>query len=111
MCRASDAGYVEYPSLPGAIKTGCINSPAFLSRFCTQHSPRSCVSKPCKLSESNLSISPIDKSHSHLNVSPSDNSHPKSHLDSGESVVELILEKKTTRSGTYYKVNTCLRCC
>ena len=88
MCRASDAGFLEYPSLPGAIRTGCINSPAFMSRFCTQHRPRSCISKPCKLSESDLNVPPIDKSHS----------------DSGESVVELILEKKSTRSGTYYKV-------
>lgn len=37
-------GFLKYPSLPGSISTGCINSPTFKSRFCETHSPRSCVS-------------------------------------------------------------------
>ena len=89
---ASEAGYIEYPSLRGSIKTGCINSPAYVSRFCLQHSPRSCVAKPRYLSEDDLEGSDVDKLH-----------HRTS--EDGEPVVHLLLEKKTTRSGTYYKVN------
>ena len=86
---ASDAGFVEYPSLPGMIKTGCVNSPAFKSRFCMQHCPRSCVSKPRKLSESDIH-SPLD---------PVELSE-KSPFETGESIVEMILEKRETRGGT-----------
>ena len=89
---ASEARYIEYPSLPGSIKTGCINSPAYVSRFCLQHSPRLCVAKPRYLSENDLEGSDVDKLH-----------HRTS--EDGEPVVHLLLEKKTTRSGTYYKVN------
>ena len=42
ICYAKDAGNIIYPGLPGCVKTGCTASPAFKSRFCTQHSPRSC---------------------------------------------------------------------
>lgn len=88
-----DAGFVEYPSLPGKIKTGCVNSPAFKSRFCMQHCPRSCVSKPTKLSESDLH-----------NPAASVESSDKSPFETGESIIEMILEKRETRGGTYYKV-------
>ena len=92
---ASDAGFVEYPSLPGKIKTGCVNSPAFKSRFCMEHCSRSCVSKSTKLSESDL--------HNH-NPAASVESSDKSPSETGESIIGMILEKRETRGGTYYKV-------
>lgn len=42
ICFANEAGYVTYPGLPGRIKTGCMASPAFKSRFCAHHKIRSC---------------------------------------------------------------------
>jgi len=42
ICFAKDAGTVSYPGLPGHIKTGCIASPAYKSRYCKDHQPRSC---------------------------------------------------------------------
>ena len=43
VCLAKDAGYVSYPGLPGRIKTGCMASPAFKSRFCPNHTIRLCT--------------------------------------------------------------------
>ena len=43
VCLAKDAGYISYPGLPGRIKTGCMATPGFKSRFCLQHKIRSCV--------------------------------------------------------------------
>lgn len=42
ICFAKDAGSIQYDGLPGHIKTGCMASPAFKSRFCHQHTTRSC---------------------------------------------------------------------
>lgn len=90
VCMASQAGYVEYPSLPtGSIVTGCTLSPAFKSRYCASHSPRLC-STPKYLCESDLdgSGASVDQ--------PTSNSE--------EQVVGVIRDKKTTRSSIYYKV-------
>ena len=76
ICAATEAGYVEYSGLPGAIKTGCQETPAFLSKFCYEHAPR--VGK--KLSE------------------------VKDPSDVEENVVAFITNKKETRSGLYYQV-------
>lgn len=89
VCMATDAGSIEYPSLPGSIKTGCTRSPKFKSRFCEQHEPRSYSGSPQYLSENH-----IEK------INPTEH-HPS---QSEGQVVELLLEKKSTRSGTYYKV-------
>ena len=40
VCLAKDAGFIQYPGLPGRIKTGCMATPAFKSRYCTQHTVR-----------------------------------------------------------------------
>lgn len=87
VCMASHAGFVKYPSLPGSISTGCIKSPTYKSRFCEQHSPRSCTAKPAE--------DEVNQSATHQPISKS-----------GEEVVELLLDKKTTRGSTYYKVIT-----
>ena len=42
ICFAKDAGSISYPGLPGHIKTGCVASPAYKSRYCQNHQARSC---------------------------------------------------------------------
>ena len=39
VCYAVDAGYAEFIGLTGKIKTGCPNTPAFKSRYCSIHTP------------------------------------------------------------------------
>ena len=39
VCLATHAGYAEYDGLPGTIQTGCSNTPAHKSRFCSLHKP------------------------------------------------------------------------
>ncbi len=41
VCNARDAGYVEYPGLPGKIKTGCMKTPSYGSKYCYSHEIRS----------------------------------------------------------------------
>ena len=92
VCMATDAGSIEYPSLPGSIKTGCIRSPKFKFKFCERHEPRSYLGNPQNLSESHIEELSSTKHNS---------------LQSEGQIVELLLEKKSTRSGTYYKVCMC----
>ena len=42
VCFAKDAGSIHYPGLPEQIKTGCVASPSFKSRFCHKHDVHSC---------------------------------------------------------------------
>ena len=37
---ATEAGFVKFEGLPGAIKTGCQLSPGYQSRYCYNHAPR-----------------------------------------------------------------------
>ena len=39
VCCATNAGYVEYKGLPGQVRTGCPNTPAFKSQYCALHKP------------------------------------------------------------------------
>ena len=39
VCSAVNAGYVEYKGLPGRVRTGCPNTPAFKSQYCALHKP------------------------------------------------------------------------
>ena len=39
ICLARSAGTVEFKNLPGQITTGCINTPAYKSRYCVDHKP------------------------------------------------------------------------
>ena len=39
VCYAIDAGYTEFSNLPGRIRTGCPNTPAYKSRYCSVHAP------------------------------------------------------------------------
>jgi hypothetical protein len=40
VCAAVDAGFVEYPGLPGKVKTGCMETPEQQSKYCSDHKPR-----------------------------------------------------------------------
>lgn len=88
---AAEAGSVQYPSLPGSIKTGCTNSPKYKSRFCEQHLSRSLSANPQFLTEQDIQ-----------STNPGSLKQLSSEICG--QLVELLLEKKTTRSGTYYKV-------
>jgi hypothetical protein len=83
VCMARDAGYIEYDGLSGAIKTGCMNTPQQKSRHCSLHAPRACIQRA---SESD------------------DEACEKLSAVTGDQIVESILEKKETRTTTYYKV-------
>lgn len=74
VCMAKDAGCIQYPGIPGHIKSGCTASPQYKSRFCQEHTSRVSLS-PCTDSE-------------------------------GDPVIEMLLEKRTTRQRTSYKVGT-----
>ena len=36
-CMAKGSGFLEYDSLPGEIKTGCMQTPKLGTRFCEKH--------------------------------------------------------------------------
>ena len=82
VCMARDAGYTEYEGLPGSIKTGCTNSPEPKSRYCKVHQVRICTT--CPDIETDEAAPSLTKSH--------------------DGIVESILEKKSTRKASYYKV-------
>ena len=79
VCAASEAGYIEYESLPGVIKTGCQLSPGYQSKYCYEHAPR-------------------------ISQMTGRDDQTSAHLESG--VVRLITAKKHTRKETYYQVYT-----
>ena len=39
VCYATNAGYTEYRGLPGRVRTGCPNTPAYKSVYCNVHKP------------------------------------------------------------------------
>ena len=80
-CAASEAGYIQYKSLPGTIKTGCQLSPMRTSKYCFYHAPR--VSKVC----------------AHDCISTSDSTAIQ------EGIVKVLLAKKVTRNSTLYQVS------
>lgn len=79
---AREAGYIEYEGLEGKIKTGCMNTPEQKSQYCTLHKPRACDPTTRHCSEET----------------------PPEPLARDRGIVQLILEKKATRTATYYKV-------
>lgn len=42
VCCAKNAGFIQFDGLPGSIKTGCPETPAFKSRYCSQHKSQAC---------------------------------------------------------------------
>ena len=84
VCKARDAGYVEYEGLKGVVKTGCMNTPKLQSRFCELHSEN--VAVPQQL-DTEVGIT-------------QDTSQ-----DAEEGVVAMITAKRSTRSGVSYQVS------
>lgn len=82
VCKAKDAGYITFDGLPGQVKTGCQKSPALKSRYCSLHKPRVCT----------------------LTKLPEEGSTEEA--GKKEGIIEMILEKRTTRNTTYFKVWT-----
>ncbi len=39
VCLATHAGFAQYEGLPGMVRTGCPNTPDYMSRFCSLHKP------------------------------------------------------------------------
>ena len=42
ICSAKSDGHIEFECLPGIITTGCTNTPAYKSRYCSDHSTLAC---------------------------------------------------------------------
>lgn len=86
MCAATEAGFIEYPSLPGSvIKTGCQLTPMRSSQYCYYHSPRISASLAVPDPES-----------------AANDTHPQP--NQSQEVVKFLVAKKVTRSQTYYQV-------
>ena len=79
VCAARDASFAEYEGLPGRVKTGCTNTPQLQSRYCAVHTPTAFTSVGGGDYSSEATASGLDQ-------------------------VAFILEKKTTRQSTLYKV-------
>ena len=45
VCYAKDAGYIEFSGPPGSIKSGCHATPAYKSRYCSDHLHFACDSR------------------------------------------------------------------
>ena len=87
VCCATHAGYAEFDGLKGKIRTGCPNTPAFKSPFCSIHTPMVAVQQD--ISCDNDAVSP-----------------EASATQSEKQPVGLITQKKTTRNSTLYKVQS-----
>lgn len=87
VCKARDAGFTTFDGLPGQVKTGCQKTPDYKSRYCCLHKPRACI----------LSELPEDSEDGCTQLANTEQKR--------EGVVEMILEKKITRSTTYFKVH------
>lgn len=74
--------------LVGAIKTRCMKTPALNSRFCALHKPRA------------IDIKSIDI-RDNVAGEVGDSSTPTTQQT---SVIEVAVDKRVTRSDTYYKV-------
>lgn len=101
---ARDAGYISYEGLPGSIHTGCINSPAYNSRFCQDHAEFVCNLETASDEEEfvdaaveceEFSYGPITRARAKANGKIPDK----------EVVIENIMDSKVTRINTYSKVH------
>lgn len=98
---AKDVGYIHYEGLPGSIHTGCINSPAFNSRFCKDHEEYVCNLQIASDEEVKNGIGTDDMSSGPITRA---RAKAKGEIPDTVRVVEKILDSKVTRSHSYYKV-------
>ena len=83
VCFAVNAGYVEYKGLPGRVRTGCQNTPQYMSRYCGVHNPVVAIPQ---------------------NIQLDDNPKPSTSA-TREDQVGLIVNKRVTRRSTLYEVS------
>lgn len=93
VCNAKDAGFIQFDNLPGLIKTGCMATPTFKNRYCTEH-----VNQACTLQNMEIIDEELDEP-----VGPTIRSLSKQ-KSVGDPVAETILAKKVTRKQVYYQV-------
>ena len=87
VCLAQEAGCAEFNSLPGKVKTGCINTPQLKSRYCQAHTPTIFTPQENEdVSESTVLCA----------------------IPSQEKQLAYITNKKTTRQTTFHEV-CCLK--
>ena len=48
---ATNAGYIEFKRLTGQVRTGCPNTPAYISLYCNLHKPAMVQPQWCEVSE------------------------------------------------------------
>ena len=89
---AKDVGFLCYEGLPGSTLTGCMNSPAYNSRFSNDHQEYVCNLQVA--SDKNGIIGPVTRARAQL----------QGQIPEKVRVVEKILDSMVTRSNTYYKV-------
>ena len=87
VCKARDAGYIEYEGLEGVVKTGCMNTPKLGSRFCALHTQNVVIPQQ-------------------LNPADSEEQHPQPLQSEEESVIAMIVGKTSTRHENYYQVRS-----
>ena len=86
VCFATRAGYAEFNGLPGKFSTGCPNTPAYKSRYCTVHLPITVAPKHIQFSEDGTASEPSER-------------------EIEERHAAIITNKRVTRSSSFYKVS------
>ncbi len=90
VCCATYAGYAEFSGLPGRVRTGCPNTPAFKSPYCSLHKPMLAVPLRIQI--------PEDDADGEVNI-------PEPDKASIEEPAGIIIDKRATRKSAFYKVN------
>ncbi|KXJ06830.1 uncharacterized protein LOC114576501 [Exaiptasia diaphana] len=107
VCKAKDVGFLQYKGLEGSIKSGCLKSPAFESRYCEDHKDFACE---LKIASSDETASANENDTGEMFQSgPVTRAMAKASGDpSGDipedGIIEKILDVKITRAKAYYKV-------
>ena len=100
VCMAKDVGYIFYEGLPGSIHTGCVNTPAFNSRYCKDHQEYVCTLQVATDDEvksavlEDMTSGPLTRVKAKAQRATTD----------VEGVIEKVVDQKVTRNKTYYKV-------
>lgn len=89
VCATSHAGYIVYKDIPGQVRSGCQNSPAFDSSFCTLHKPVLAMPQHVQLQHATSEGGELT-----LDTHKAE-----------EEPVGIITNKRKTRSSTFYEVN------
>lgn len=100
-CMAKDSGFIQYDSLPGQIRSGCIMTPKLGSRFCEKHMVDHKELDKEKMADLSEAISDLGETLGPVLRS----SHKKSDYPKWGQVVK-ILQMRTLRNKKFFKVLT-----